>query len=61
MKADSQHKPAAKETPSLSEDEIRRRAFELFEERGGREGHELEDWLRAEREFRRASKSAAAA
>lgn len=51
MKADSQNKPAAKETPSLSEDEIRRRAFELFEERGGQEGQELEDWLRAESEI----------
>jgi hypothetical protein len=61
MKADSQNKPAAKETPSLSEDEIRRRAFELFEERGGQEGHELEDWLRAESEIRRATQDAAAA
>lgn len=60
MKAVSR-KPVAKETPSISEDEIRRRAFELFEERGGQEGHELEDWLRAESEIRRASKDAAAA
>ena len=61
MKADSQHKPAAKETPSLSEDEIRRRAFELFEERGGQGGQELEDWLRAEREIRSANRHATAA
>lgn len=60
MKAVSR-KPVAKETPSISEDEIRRRAFELFEERGGQEGHELEDWLRAESEIRRTSEGAAAA
>lgn len=59
MKAVSR-KPVAKETPSI-EDEIRRRAFELFEERGGQEGRELEDWLRAESEIRRSSEDAAAA
>lgn len=61
MQADSRNKPVAKETPSISEDEIRRRAFELFEARGGQEGHELEDWLRAESEIRSAKKDAAAA
>ncbi len=30
--------------------DIRRRAFELFELRGGEAGHDLEDWLVAERE-----------
>ena len=34
------------------EDEIRQRAFELFEARGGQEGRELEDWLQAEEEIR---------
>lgn len=61
MKADSQNTPVAKATPSISEDEIRRRAFELFEARGGQDGHELEDWLRAESEIRNAKKDAAAA
>jgi HSP20 family molecular chaperone IbpA len=31
-------------------DEIRHRAFRLFQQRGCEEGHELEDWLEAERE-----------
>jgi hypothetical protein len=31
-------------------DEIARRAYELFEERGREPGHEWEDWFRAERE-----------
>jgi Protein of unknown function (DUF2934) len=32
-------------------DAIERRAFELFLARGGRHGHDLDDWLQAEREF----------
>ena len=32
-------------------DRIQRRAFELFEGRGFVDGHELEDWVAAEREF----------
>lgn len=34
--------------------EISRRAFELFEERGREDGHELEDWVQAESEFLKA-------
>lgn len=33
-------------------DQIRRRAFELFEGRGGEHGSDLSDWLQAEREIR---------
>ena len=36
---------------AASEQEIRRRAYELYKERGAQPGHELEDWLRAEREL----------
>ena len=32
------------------QDSIRNRAYELFLQRGGQHGHELEDWLRAETE-----------
>ena len=32
------------------EDEIRRRAYEIYEERGGEHGHDLDDWVRAEAE-----------
>ncbi len=31
---------------------IAQRAYELYEQRGGQEGSELEDWLQAEREIR---------
>jgi hypothetical protein len=31
---------------------IRERAYQLFEAHGGQPGHELDDWLQAEREIR---------
>jgi hypothetical protein len=33
------------------EHQIRQRAYELYEARGREEGHELEDWFRAEEEI----------
>jgi len=33
------------------EHQIRLRAYELYEARGRKDGHELEDWLRAEAEI----------
>ncbi len=36
---------------SLSEEQIRLRAFEIYCRRGGTPGNEVEDWLRAEREL----------
>ena len=33
------------------EEKIRRRAYEIYLERGGEPGHDLEDWLQAEREL----------
>jgi len=41
------HPPAAP-----SDEEVRRRAYELYRERGEEPGHELDDWTRAERELR---------
>lgn len=51
MKPDSRNKPVATAEPSRIEEEIRKRAYELFEARGRVEGHEFEDWLRAEAEI----------
>jgi hypothetical protein len=51
MKADSRTNRTAIPEPA-SEEDIRQRAYELFEARGGEEGHELEDWLRAEEEIK---------
>jgi Protein of unknown function (DUF2934) len=36
---------------SSREEEIRRRAYEIYLGRGGETGHETEDWLQAEREL----------
>jgi hypothetical protein len=52
MKADARAKPIAISESPDTEDEIRRRAYQLFEGRGKEEGRELEDWLRAEEEIR---------
>jgi hypothetical protein len=40
------------EPPDLPHEEIARRAYELFEQRGQAHGHDVEDWLRAEDELR---------
>ncbi len=39
--------------PQDIEEEIRRRAYQLYELRGREDGHDLDDWLRAEDEVRR--------
>jgi hypothetical protein len=36
-------------------DVVAHRAYELFLERGGEHGHDVEDWLKAEREVRETS------
>jgi len=43
----------------LTEDITRVHAYQFYEERGGEDGHDLEDWLRAEAEI--AGKKPAAA
>jgi DUF2934 family protein len=42
-----------------SRDDIARRAFELYCERGYRDGYDVQDWLQAERELRRTASTAA--
>jgi Protein of unknown function (DUF2934) len=44
----------------VMEGDIARRAFELYFDRGRGDGHDVDDWLNAERELRDASKSSAA-
>ena len=38
--------------PSVSEEQIRRRAYELYMQRGGQGGSHVDDWYRAEAELR---------
>jgi hypothetical protein len=40
--------------PTDVEIQITQRAYELYSARGGEAGHDLEDWLRAEKEIMRA-------
>ena len=42
---------AANEAPTSLEEQIRRRAYELYEARGREDGHDLEDCLQAEAEI----------
>jgi hypothetical protein len=53
MAKESTMKPPAEivTDPNL-EQEIRRRAYALYEERGKEDGHDLDDWLRAEAEHK---------
>lgn len=46
--------------PQELEHQIRLRAYELYEARGGETGHELDDWLRAEEELKERKAAVAA-
>ena len=52
---------AANPVEMETEDMIRRRAYELYEERGRGDGHELQDWVDAEEEVLRSRDDAKAA
>jgi hypothetical protein len=43
----------AKPSSQPTREDIERRAYEIYLERGGTEGSEMEDWLRAEQELQR--------
>lgn len=43
--------PVPHQVESAGEEEIRQRAYALYEQRGGESGHDLEDWLQAEAEL----------
>ncbi len=43
---------SATHAPSDREEQIRRRAYELYEQRARKDGRELDDWLQAEAEAR---------
>jgi DUF2934 family protein len=63
MTKELQKKPAvsASAEPETLEDQIRARAYELYEERGKEEGHDLDDWLRAEAELMSSKRRSAVA
>ena len=49
------------ESTSKPQEQIRRRAYELYEQRGRDDGHELDDWLLAESELAQQKAMTAAA
>lgn len=56
-------KPPTKDTTDpkqFLEEDIRSRAYALYEERGREDGHDLDDWLRAETELIEAAAKTAA-
>jgi DUF2934 family protein len=44
--------PTAESARQITNEEIAARAYELYCERGAEDGHDLDDWLRAEEELR---------
>jgi hypothetical protein len=55
--------PKSDEPPVLIpiEQQIRQHAYELYEQRGRTDGHELDDWLQAESEIKGTHENSAAA
>jgi len=51
LKDTSKKEPASIVTDPKLEEEIRRRAYTLYEQRGREDGHDIDDWLRAEAEI----------
>lgn len=41
----------AAQRPTITDTEIARRAYDLYLARGREDGHDVEDWLQAEREL----------
>lgn len=61
MAKESSSKQIAKiEDDPNREQAIRRRAYALYEERGCEDGHDVDDWLRAEAEVTPTNQKAAA-
>jgi len=55
--------PIASNPPGFfreAQEQIRQRAYELYEARGKGDGHDLEDWLQAEAEIAEHEKAVAA-
>ncbi len=54
-------KTESKATPELGvENEIRVRAYQLYESRGREDGHDVDDWLKAEEELLQKTRGVAA-
>ena len=38
--------------PGVNQEDVARRAYELYQRRGGADGNDLDDWLQAERDLK---------
>lgn len=57
-KKSAKQKPAVGENPPPTEDEIRKRAYEIYCARNGGAGSETDDWLKAEAELKEKRRTA---
>ncbi len=53
-------KPQAVPTPEMIQEQIRHLAYQIYEQRGREDGHDLDDWLNAESEMMRKARGVAA-
>ena len=53
-------KPKAVESRTDIQVQIRQRAYEIYEQRGREDGHDVDDWLTAESEVKQKAKVVAA-
>ena len=58
---DEDRPPQSPKTPLELEEAVRRRAYQIYEERGLAKGLEVEDWLQAEAELLEAQRGPKAA
>ena len=58
--ADRRSKALPNRSATMTDRDIARRAYELYEKRGREHGHDLDDWLQAERELQDTLSSTAA-
>jgi Protein of unknown function (DUF2934) len=57
LRSETIDKPASQVVSSSQQEAIRKRAFEIYQQRGRTSGNAVDDWLRAERELLAAAKS----
>jgi hypothetical protein len=52
QQSSTSRRPGTQFQAKIPQDEIQRLAYHIYLSRGGEQGHELEDWLQAERELK---------
>jgi hypothetical protein len=51
--------PKSRRPVTVTDDDIARRAYDLYVARGCEDGHDMDDWAQAERELRKKRRSTA--